>query len=46
MGEIKLDPGWLDPLRGEFASPYMAELRAFLVTEKQAGKRIFPSGGE
>ncbi|GAO40500.1 uracil-DNA glycosylase [Sphingomonas changbaiensis NBRC 104936] len=46
MGEIKLHPGWLDPLRGEFASPYMAELRAFLVAEKQAGKHIFPSSGE
>jgi uracil-DNA glycosylase len=46
MGEIKLHPGWLEPLSGEFASPYMAELRAFLVAERQAGKRIFPAGGE
>jgi uracil-DNA glycosylase len=46
MGEIKLHPGWREPLNGEFASPYMAELRAFLIAERQAGKRIFPAGGE
>lgn len=42
MGEPKLHPSWLEPLRAEFASPYMAELRAFLLAEKAAGKRIFP----
>ncbi|WP_448662654.1 uracil-DNA glycosylase [Sphingomonas sp. CJ20] len=42
MGEPKLHPSWLAPLRTEFASPYMAALRAFLVAEKAAGKRIFP----
>ncbi|RYD52538.1 MAG: uracil-DNA glycosylase [Sphingomonadales bacterium] len=43
MGEPKLHPSWLEPLKGEFADPYMAALRAFLVAEKAAGKRIFPS---
>jgi uracil-DNA glycosylase len=42
----KLHPGWLEPLRPEFDSPYMTALRAFLVAEKDAGKRIFPKGGE
>jgi uracil-DNA glycosylase len=42
----KLHPGWLEPLRTEFDSPYMTALRAFLVAEKEAGKRIFPKGGE
>jgi uracil-DNA glycosylase len=46
MAEIKLHPSWLEPLRGEFDSPYMAELRRFLVEEKAAGKRIFPAGSE
>jgi uracil-DNA glycosylase len=46
MGEVKLHPGWREPLSGEFASPYMAALRAFLIAEKQAGKRIFPAGSE
>ena len=44
MGDVKLHPGWLEPLREEFASPYMAALREFLVAEKAAGKRIFPVG--
>ena len=46
MSEPKLHPSWLEPLRGEFASDYMANLRAFLVAEKAAGKAIFPKGPE
>ena len=43
---IKLHPGWLEPLRSEFDSPYMQALKSFLTAEKEAGKRIFPKGGE
>lgn len=43
---VKLDPSWLQPLQPEFASPYMAALKAFLLQERAAGKRIFPKGGE
>lgn len=43
---VKLNESWLTPLQGEFDSPYMDELKRFLVAEKQAGKRIFPPGGE
>jgi uracil-DNA glycosylase len=43
---VKLHESWREPLGPEFASPYMAALRAFLVAEKAAGKRIFPKGGE
>lgn len=46
MNEVKLHPSWKEPLSGEFASPYMAALREFLVAEKQAGKPIFPAGSE
>lgn len=46
MAEVKLHPSWLAPLQGEFADPYMAALRQFLVAEKAAGKRIFPAGKE
>ena len=46
MADVKLHPSWLEPLREEFASPYMAALREFLVAEKTAGKRIFPAGSE
>jgi len=42
MGDVKLHQSWLEPLKGEFDSPYMQALRQFLVTEKEAGKRIFP----
>ncbi len=43
---IKLHPDWLAALRDEFDAPYMAALKAFLVAEKAAGKRIFPRGDE
>lgn len=44
--DIRLDPSWLEPLRETFAGPQIAALKRFLLTEKAAGKRIFPSGGE
>ncbi len=43
---IDLESSWLTPLAAEFQQPYMLELRAFLLAEKQAGKRIFPPGRE
>jgi uracil-DNA glycosylase len=43
---VKLHPSWLDPLKPEFDSPYMAALKAYLVAEKAAGRRIFPKGNE
>lgn len=43
---IALEPSWKAPLLPEFESPYMGALRAFLVAEKKAGKRIFPKGSE
>jgi uracil-DNA glycosylase len=41
-----LDPSWRAALGDEFAEPYMAALKAFLVARKQAGARIFPRGGD
>lgn len=41
---IKLHPSWLEPLKAEFDQPYMAELKRFLLNEREAGKRIFPAG--
>src|ERR1043165_5499417 len=43
-GTIRLHPSWLEPLGEEFAQPYMAELKRFLVAERESGKRIFPAG--
>jgi uracil-DNA glycosylase len=43
---VKLHESWRAPLADEFATPYMAALRQFLVGEKKAGKPIFPKSGE
>jgi uracil-DNA glycosylase len=45
LSDVKLHPSWLEPLRDEFASPYMQALKAWLVAEREAGKRIFPRAG-
>jgi len=45
-GDVKIGESWKAPLAAEFSSPYMAELKAFLLAQKQEGKRIFPKGAE
>ena len=44
--QINLHPSWLGRLRSEFTESYMADLKRFLLAEKQRGKRIFPKGSE
>jgi len=44
--EINLEPGWRERLASEFEQPYMAELKRFLLAERDRGKRIFPKGSE
>ena len=44
--QVKLDDSWRIPLADTFASPTMASLKSFLLSEKQAGKIIFPKGSE
>jgi uracil-DNA glycosylase len=44
--EIRLNPSWLEPLKGEFEQPYMADLKRFLVNERELGKHIFPKRRE
>lgn len=41
-----LDESWRAALAEEFAAPYMAALKAFLVERKEAGARIFPRGAD
>jgi uracil-DNA glycosylase len=41
---IRLDPQWREALAGEFAAPYMADLKRFLLERRAAGARIFPPG--
>lgn len=43
---ISLEESWKAALAPEFVSPYMQQLKAFLLAEKQNGKRIFPKGSE
>lgn len=43
---IQLEDQWKNQLKDEFAKPYMETLRNFLISEKQKGKTIFPSGPE
>lgn len=38
-----LDDSWKTALSAEFSAPYMTELRAFLQSEIDAGKQIFPN---
>jgi uracil-DNA glycosylase len=45
-GEVRLEESWKRALGPEFSNPYMSELRRFLLSEKESGKRIFPKGGE
>ncbi|MBB6124183.1 uracil-DNA glycosylase [Sphingobium subterraneum] len=43
---VKLDASWREPLAETLTSPRMAALKQFLLSEKAAGKRIFPKGSE
>jgi uracil-DNA glycosylase len=43
---IKLHESWRVPLQAEFDAPYMAELRNFLVVERDKGKIIYPRATE
>ena len=46
MSSVKLPEAWLAQIGDEFEKPYMTELRAFLVSEKNAGKTIYPAGSQ
>ncbi len=46
MTDVKIGESWKAPLAAEFSSPYMADLKAFLLEQKQEGKRIFPKGAD
>ena len=41
--DIRLHPGWLEPLRGVFDQPYMGELKRFLSEQRAEGRTIFPA---
>jgi uracil-DNA glycosylase len=41
---IQIEESWKQVLADEFRQPYFAEIKSFLVREKQAGKIIYPPG--
>lgn len=41
---VQLESGWKDILAVEFDSPYMGNLKSFLVDEKKKGKLVYPPG--
>ena len=43
---IQLEPTWKENLLDEFSSPYMQNLKRFLVEQYRAQKTIYPQGGE
>lgn len=42
---VKIDPSWLEVLRPQFKAPYFAELKQFLVAERQQ-YTCYPKGGD
>ena len=46
MIQVKIEESWKEALSAEFEKPYFGELVARLHSEKAAGCRIFPPGGQ
>ena len=44
QGRVQLRPSWKNRIGMEFEQDYMQKLRQFLISEKQAGKVIYPEG--
>jgi uracil-DNA glycosylase len=46
LSSVQIDNTWKQVLANEFTAPYMRDLKKFLVSEKQAGKTIYPKGSD
>ncbi|MEO9469695.1 uracil-DNA glycosylase [Parasphingorhabdus sp.] len=46
QAQIKLHESWKEPLLAEFEKPYMQSLRTFLLSEKSAGRQVYPNGSQ
>jgi len=42
--EPRIEPGWKNKLEEEFKAAYFLKLKSFLISEKKAGKTIYPPG--
>jgi uracil-DNA glycosylase len=45
MSAVKIEESWKNALAAEWDKPYFAQLKAFLVQEKNEGQVIYPPGG-
>lgn len=43
---VNIDPSWKEALGHEFKQPYFADIRQFILNEKQKGKRVYPPGSQ
>ena len=41
---VRMEPGWKEALKEEFAKPYFAQIKQFLSQQKALGKTIYPPG--
>lgn len=44
--DVKIEEGWKKALSEEFQQAYFAQIKAYLVQEKKAGKKIYPPGSQ
>ncbi len=42
--DVKIEASWKEKLKSEFSKPYFLELIQFLKQEREAGKKIYPTG--
>jgi uracil-DNA glycosylase len=41
---VQIEASWYDALENEFEQPYFQAIKSFLMTEKAAGKTVYPAG--
>lgn len=42
--DVQIEEGWKQALADEFAKPYFAGIKQFILQQKQAGKTVYPPG--
>ncbi len=43
---VNIDPSWKKELAAEFGQPYFSEIKQFILSEKNKGKRVYPPGSQ
>jgi uracil-DNA glycosylase len=44
IADVQIDPEWKEVLAAEFALPYFAQIKKYLIEARQQGKTIYPPG--